>query len=145
MKSNNLNKLERENYTEMVELQEQKNEVRNIEIELPDLEGHTNSNSTPMEFVYQSSPISNTNNTQLPPIPWKIFILSSFLTVAGIILISMGFVKDAKNSDPLGGGSFWLTGVLVLIPGIFYSVKIILAWRSTDAEERLRFLDDIPI
>lgn len=117
-------------------------DARNIELEMTEI---------PRSMVPTSetakSPISSqsVHFTPLPPIPLKIFALSVLLTVAGVVLLALGCVGEMRRSDPGNGLTFWLTGGLVFIPGAFYAVKLILAWRETDPEERMRILDDVPI
>ncbi len=84
------------------------------------------------------------SSTPLPPIPWRIFALSLFLGLSGIILIILGCVPEIRKTDPGNGLAFWLTGALVCIPGVFYSIKLFMAWRTHDPEERRRFLDVVP-
>ncbi len=113
-------------------------DARHLDFELGD-PANSNTGAIDLNFPSQSTPVA------LPPIPWKVFALSIFLTVSGMVLIVLGFIDEIRKSDPIGGLSFWLTGALVCIPGVFYTVKLIIAWRSTDPEERMRILDDVPV
>ena len=83
------------------------------------------------------------SNKQLPQIPLKPLLLSIFLTICGLILIIVGFIGDATKHTPGGGTLYWIGGFLVIIPGVFYGIKIFYAWRSNDPEERARIIDDI--
>ncbi len=109
-------------------------DVRHVELELEDFAPNTGPG-------VQTSPSSS---VQLPPIPWKIFALSVFLAISGLTLVILGCVDKVRKSDPGNGLSFWLTGGLVFIPGAFYTVKLITAWRSSDPEERMQILGDVP-
>ena len=122
--------------------QEKIEDPRHVELELEDYK-HSYSVGHDMSAPQYSLPSQTT--MALPPIPWKIFALSIFLTIAGITLIVLGFVDDVRKTDPGNGLSFLITGALVCTPGIFYTVKLIVAWQTTDPEERMRILDDVPV
>ena len=80
----------------------------------------------------------------LEPIPWKIFALCVFLTIVGIALIIMSFFDSIKRNTPAGSVLYWIVGVLLIITGVIYIIKILRAWKTTDPDKRKRILEGIP-
>ena len=70
--------------------------------------------------------------------------LSLFLTALGVGLVASGFFLEVQKWDPFHGYLFWVSGVLVFLPGVFYLGKIVQAYRSKDDQERVSILREIP-
>ena len=79
----------------------------------------------------------------LPSIPIRLIILSVILFLSGIILLVMGFVNEVKSVDPLNGVLCWILSVLVLIPGVYYLVRIIQFYREENPNIREEIIGDI--
>lgn len=66
------------------------------------------------------------------------------LTLLGITLFVLGFNPILQKWDPFKGFLFWVSGVVLIIPGIFYLVRIVQAYKATDDGERTSILREIP-
>ena len=58
-------------------------------------------------------------------IPWKVFCFALFLTVVGIVCISLGFYSIHNGGETL---AFFLVGGISLIPGIYQLFVVIQHW-----------------
>lgn len=82
---------------------------------------------------------------QFPPIPVKMVALPVFLLLAGIFLVIAGFQAYSADEGGLKVASFMILGILISIPGCFYTFQIIQAYNADTPEEREDILNDIPI
>ena len=80
----------------------------------------------------------------IPPELHKTFIMTSILTIVGIILILVGILQSVITGRVLGGIMFWILSILVLIPGGFYSFQFYRAKNAQKYYERQEILDSIP-
>ena len=89
---------------------------------------------------------SNDSNDEftIPPELHKTFIMTSILTIVGIILILVGILQSVITGRVLGGIMFWILSILVLIPGGFYSFQFYRAKNAQKYYERQEILDSIP-
>ena len=55
----------------------------------------------------------------------------------------MGFVNEVKSVDPLNGILIWVLAAIVLIPGIFYTVKIIQVFREPNPNLKKYIIGEI--
>lgn len=62
----------------------------------------------------------------------------------GLFLFFLGFFADMREWDPFNGFLFWGSGLVLAIPGCYYTYKVIQAYRATDAQVRNNILRDIP-
>jgi hypothetical protein len=86
----------------------------------------------------------NLGVNEYPPLPTKTLICVVTLFVVGIVLFCIGFVEEVVDVDPSKGIAFWVVGVLVFTPGVYYTVMLCRAYRARTPQERLRILRDIP-
>ena len=64
--------------------------------------------------------------------------------IVGLALFFIGFFEDVREWDPFNGFLFWGSGLVLFIPGFFYTYKVIQAYRTTDMNVRNKILRDIP-
>ena len=67
------------------------------------------------------------------------FLAFAFVII-GILLFSLGFNKDLQDWDPFKGFLFWGAGLILFVPGAFFTGKVIQAYRATDPNERSNIL-----
>ena len=78
-------------------------------------------------------------------IPRKTLIFSTFLLVAGISFIIAGLASLVGNDDYSQIISFLVFGLILTIPGIYYTTQFFKAYIADSPEERQEILDDIPM
>eukprot|EP00347_Sterkiella_histriomuscorum_P009961 403339211 len=76
--------------------------------------------------------------------PRKAAFLAIVFTLLGGFMITAGFLPLCKDWDPFHGGLFWGAGLALLIPGLFYIVKICQAYKAQDEGDRQELLNEIP-
>jgi len=70
--------------------------------------------------------------------------MSFALAFLGVVLFGIGFIQDIRAWDPSQGVMFWAIGVVVSIPGFYFTVKVIQAYRAPDEQTRQAILSEIP-
>lgn len=83
-------------------------------------------------------------SNEMPPLPKKPLVISILLFLAGSSLIIIGCIEELVDIDPSRGIAFWVLGGLLFIPGAYYSYKFYRAYKAKTANERLRYLREIP-
>ena len=77
-------------------------------------------------------------------VPKKAVALAFFFMIAGFILFILGFFGDMQEWDPFNGFLFWGSGLVLFIPGFYFTCKVLQAYRTTDVNVRNNILRDIP-
>ncbi|CAI2379109.1 unnamed protein product [Moneuplotes crassus] len=80
---------------------------------------------------------------RMPMIPFRLLLLTGVLFISGIVLIIMGFISEVKAVDPLNGILCWVLAAIVLIPGIYYTVKVIQVMREPNPNIRKDIIGEI--
>jgi hypothetical protein len=80
-----------------------------------------------------------------PEIPTKIIVLTIFLFIAGIGFFISGVACYFTNADSVKTITFLLFGVFLAIPGCYYGIFLIQAYRAETPQEREEILDQIPV
>ncbi len=80
-----------------------------------------------------------------PEIPIKTVLLTLFLFIVGVGFSIGGITSYFSNSDGVKTLTFLLFGVFLTIPGAYYGVFLIQAYRATTPEDREEILDQIPM
>ena len=88
--------------------------------------------------------IKNKNKFKIPKELKKTFIIVLILAILGIVLIICGFIKAISDATPGGGIMFWVLGIVVMIPGGFYSYQFYKAKKAKEEYRRQDILDNIP-
>ena len=88
--------------------------------------------------------IKNKNKFKIPKELKKTFIIVLILAILGIVLIICGFIKAISDAAPGGGIMFWVLGIVVMIPGGFYSYQFYKAKKAKEEYRRQDILDNIP-
>ena len=88
--------------------------------------------------------IKNKNKFKIPKELKKTFIIVLILAILGITLIICGFIKAISDATPGGGIMFWVLGIVVMIPGGFYSYQFYKAKKAKEEYRRQDILDNIP-
>ena len=88
--------------------------------------------------------IKNKNKFKIPKELKKTFIIVLILAILGITLIICGFIKAISDATPGGGIMFWVLGIVVMIPGGFYSYQFYKARKAKEEYRRQDILDNIP-
>lgn len=78
-------------------------------------------------------------------IPIKTLLLPIFLLIAGIAFIIVGFVSYSDNDNAQKIASFFIFGGILSIPGFYYTLQLIQAYRAESPEERNQILEEIPV
>ena len=76
--------------------------------------------------------------------PKRAVFLAFFFLIMGIALFITGFFKDVREWDPFKGFLFWGTELVLAIPGIYFTNKVIQAYKATDVTVRNNILREIP-
>jgi len=96
-------------------------------------------------IIDEEQPLQVQDET-LPSIPYKLYTTALLLTFLGLLLIVFGILIQSDSSQNKDGGKIlWLIGVMLLIPGVFYGVRLVIAYRSKDVHLRNEILANIPI
>ena len=74
----------------------------------------------------------------------KTFFSSILLLVTGIILIIIGFAFSSYEQNFMKGITFWILGVIVSIPGSYFTYKFYCIYKARDEYERNYIMDQIP-
>jgi hypothetical protein len=61
---------------------------------------------------------------EFPPLPKKTMACVFALFAVGIGLFILGFIEEVNDVDPTKGIMFWVLGVLVFSPGVFYTIQL---------------------
>ena len=88
--------------------------------------------------------IKNKNKFKITKELKKTFIIVLILAILGIVLIICGFIKAISDATPGGGIMFWVLGIVVMIPGGFYSYQFYKAKKAKEEYRRQDILDNIP-
>ena len=71
----------------------------------------------------------------------KTLLITTSLFIIGISMLIYGLFELALDGDGIG---FILTGCILLIPGVFYSIKFLRAKFTKDAIKRAEIYESIP-
>ena len=85
-----------------------------------------------------------TSSFTIPDNLKKTFYLSLSLFIIGLIMIIIGFFSQSKYFEPEKALPFWILGLIVIIPGGFYSFQFCKAITSQSEDKRLEILNQIP-
>eukprot|EP00347_Sterkiella_histriomuscorum_P011802 403371043 len=77
-------------------------------------------------------------------VPKKAVFLAFMFMIIGLLLFFIGFFEDMREWDPFNGFLFWGSGLVLAIPGFYYTYKVIQAYKATDENVRRNILRDIP-
>ena len=66
------------------------------------------------------------------------------LLIVGIVLLVIGTVKAIKSWEPRICSIYWVAGFLFAIPGIYFTLKVIKAYKTKDLGARRSILNEIP-
>ena len=81
---------------------------------------------------------------QVPESLKKTFIATMVLAGLGVVLFICGFIEEVAMSDPGRGLTFWILGLVVMIPGGYYSYQFWKARRCQDEDQRNDIFNQIP-
>lgn len=81
---------------------------------------------------------------KVPPRLFKTFIVTSILALLGVILIILGCIEQIAENTPGRGVMFWVLGIIVIIPGGFYSYQFYRAKKAKTEFQRDDIFEDIP-
>ncbi|CDW74979.1 UNKNOWN [Stylonychia lemnae] len=81
---------------------------------------------------------------QSKEVPKKAVFLAFFFMIVGLALFFVGFFEDMREWDPFNGFLFWGSGLVLFIPGFYYTFKVVQAYRTNDINVRNNILRDIP-
>lgn len=81
----------------------------------------------------------------MPEIPLKTVCLTLFLFVVGIGFSIAGVSNYFASGDGIKTLTFLLFGIFLSIPGIYYGIFLIQAYRADTPEDREEILDQIPV
>ena len=62
----------------------------------------------------------------------------------GLVLFICGFIEKVAMADPGKGLTFWILGLVVMIPGGYYAYQFWKARRCEDEDKRDDILNAIP-
>ena len=82
------------------------------------------------------------------PIPLKFILICSLFVLAGISVIVFGMVNLTSNNKYLAGNNDYIIvfmGIILLIPGFFFSYKLLKAKFSDSNVKRRQILDEFPL
>ena len=79
------------------------------------------------------------------PIPKKAAVLSIFLFIVGTSFASGGVYSGIVNEIDKIAILYFGFGIMLIIPGAFYILKLWEAYRTKDMEYRRQIIDDIPV
>lgn len=77
-------------------------------------------------------------------LPKKAVFLSFFYLILGSVMFCLGFLPKIQELHPFSGYIFHGAGIILLIPGVYFSCLICKAYRVKDEEERNSILREIP-
>ena len=141
IKDNNPNSNQDENFKhhKVSNPQNQRDNRINNNIENNDIEhdGTNDINSIP-EIEIERKPF------KVPAALFTTFIVTTILAGLGLVLFILGFIERVAYYDPGKGITFWVLGLVVMIPGGYYSYQFWLARRCEDEDKRNQILDQIP-
>ena len=58
-------------------------------------------------------------------VPKKAVFLAFMFMLIGIFLFCLGFFDDLQEWDPFNGFLFWGTGLVLFIPGFYFTFKVV--------------------
>jgi len=80
-----------------------------------------------------------------PEMPTKTVLLTIFLLITGLGFMIAGVISLMNKSDSGKTWTFLLFGVFLTIPGGYYSIYLMQAYRADTPQEREEILDQIPV
>ena len=102
------------------------------EIEVKELDNQSkNTNEKPVQSLY-------------PPNLKKTFICSASLLLIGISLFILGFIEQVASNTPGDGILMWCLGIIVCIPGGYYSYQFYRARKAVSQQEKEDIFEEIP-
>ncbi|CAD8082435.1 unnamed protein product [Paramecium sonneborni] len=103
-------------------------------------------NTSKEDFHTKVQPIKEQPLFHLNAIPKKIIAITIMLTILGITFLIIGLlllIKQTSNYDQYLPLLF--IGILMTIPGIYYSYKIIIFTYSRSRQEQEQIIQELPI
>jgi len=97
------------------------------------------------EDDHQENDLIEIHPHAFPEIPLKVIFLTLFLFLAGIGFTIAGISCYFGNAENVKTITFLLFGIFLSIPGCYYGVFLIQAYRAETPEEREEILDQIPV
>ncbi|EAR83380.1 transmembrane protein, putative (macronuclear) [Tetrahymena thermophila SB210] len=86
------------------------------------------------------------NEANLMPIPIKIIGICLILLFSGVVLFTIGLVDILQEESKTGRDvSLLIIGVILLIPGLYYTFQLISACFARTRSERQQILNEFPI
>lgn len=73
----------------------------------------------------------------------KVVILTFALVIVGCGLFVGGFVTYIITKEPRKGIVFWVSGTLVLIPGLYYLGNFFRIWRMKNRKNKVEIVKEI--
>ena len=70
--------------------------------------------------------------------------LAFFFLIVGIAMFITGCFSNVREWDPFGGFLFWGSGLILAVPGFYFTKKVIDAYRTNDLNVRNNLLREIP-
>ena len=64
--------------------------------------------------------------------------------IVGIFLVLMGFNEEIKEWGAFGPYLFWGAGVILFVPGCYFTAKLVQAYKAKDPQVRSNILSEIP-
>ena len=139
---------------ELVEHEEEEKgepDIQDIEANYEQPESDEHSNPSPTKIERKPSTDSEQGHDLLeirgdsfPPMPTKTVLLSVFLLLTGLGFIIAGLVSYLSQDDNSKTLTFLLFGVFLSIPGGYYSIYLVQAYKAETPEEREEILEQIP-
>ena len=77
-------------------------------------------------------------------VPKRAVMLAFIFVILGLFLFLLGFNEEMQEWDPFGGFIFWGAGLILFLPGCYFSGKLIQAFLARDPEVRSNILREIP-
>lgn len=74
----------------------------------------------------------------------KTLYLCIFLLILGLGLIVIGTIIAISSNNVQDAFSYYILGIICLIPGVYYTIQFIRAKSEEDEEYRREILDEIP-
>ncbi len=130
-------------------------EIDEIEMKIPNKQKFGNDMEVEPQKLDNKPNYDNTNEIandieyerqkfKVPPALKKTFIVTVVLAGLGLVLFILGFIEEVAMHDPGRGITFWVLGLVVMIPGGYYSYQFWKAKRCEDEYKRNEILDQIP-
>jgi hypothetical protein len=95
--------------------------------------------------IDQYDEIGDNAHKEWPEMPAKTVLLTLFLTLVGLGFTIAGIICYFENAEGSKTITFFLFGIFLCIPGCYYGIFLIQAYKAETPQEREEILDEIPI